>query len=337
MKRNIITLFIAVSSVLSAVAQAPNWLDPQARRTEYPSNMFFVGYAEGEQRADETQNAAKARLTKQAQAEAAEAVQVQISSETESRSKSEKTQGEEQFQSIFESAVKTTSVIELMGLNTDSYVKNNTIYAFAYVNKFELKGNYVNQFKMNFQELESTLNTAKQLESSGNKTKALAQYQEAVLLLAKVKQAQGVLAAVDRNANIQSEKTAQYRSDIIQALARLSQGTRIYVENVSNTSLIVSTITKALSNECSFPASAEQADYVLRINASISDCYNQGAIFFCDADVKVELIKAQSGEVLYPDEFSQKGKGTNKKEATDDAYKKAGKTIGNNLSEWLKK
>ncbi|MCL1968091.1 MAG: hypothetical protein FWF65_00780 [Bacteroidetes bacterium] len=64
--------------------------------------------------------------------------------------------------------------------------------------------------------------------------------------------AQDVLVALDRNAHIQRDKTAQYRSDIIQALARLAQSMYIYLESTEdmfgkNSALISNKIKSILS------------------------------------------------------------------------------------------
>ena len=342
MRKNIVIL-LAVLSAGSTVFAQPNWLDAQSRRTEYPNSTFFTGFASDEQQQGETQNNAIARLKKAAQAYIAEAVRVQVSSETESRSKSVKIEGEEQFNSIFEKTVKTSAAIELTGLTTDSYVdKSGTIYAFAYVNKYELKGSYTAVLTMNMQQLESVLSTAKQLEANGEKAKARTQYEEAIPLLVKVEQAQDVLVALDRNASLQRDKTAKYRSEIIQALARLSQGVYIYIESKEdmfgkNSTLITNKIKSVLSkNGCSFTNDISQADFILKLNASARKHGNSGEIVFCYADVEVELVKKQTQKTVYQEELKEKGGHTTYENAAREAFEAAGKTIAGKLIEWVK-
>jgi hypothetical protein len=130
------------------------------------------------------------------------------------------------------------------------------------------------------------LNTAKQLEASGKKAKARTQYEEAMPLLAKVEQAQDVLVALYKSASIQCENTAKYRSEIIQALARLSQGVYIYVESKEDmfgkrSSLITNKIKSILNkNGCSFTTNLLQVDFILKLDASDCKYGNLGYIVF---------------------------------------------------------
>jgi hypothetical protein len=195
---------------------------------------------------------------------------------------------------------------------------------------------------MNIQQLESVLNTAKQLEASGEKAKARTQYEEAVPLLVKIEQAQDVLVALDKNATLQYNKTAQYRSEIVQALARLSQGVYIYFESKEdmfgkNSALISNKIKSVLSkNGCSFTNDRAQADFILNLNASARKHGDPGQIVFCYADVEVELIKTQTQKTVYQEEIKQKGGHTTYENAAREAFEEAGNVIANKLMEWVK-
>ena len=343
-------LLLALMSVSTLFGQTPpNWLQDADRERNYPNNVFITGLSTGNIRAGETKATAETRLRKEAQGYVAEAIRIQVTSVTDmhdTRIKEQSTGKEatEKINSIFEAAVKTSSTIELTGLKTDSYYDENTglIYGFAYVNKYELTGYYNAFLTMNMQQLESMLNTAKQLETSGEKSKARTQYEETIPLLVKVEQAQDVLVALDRNANIQRNKTAQYRSDIIQALARLAQGVYIYLEDKEDlfgksSSLISNKVKSILSkNGCSFTADVSQCDYILKLNASARKHGDAGQIVFCYADVEVTLIKKQTQKTVYQEELKQKGGHTSYENAAREAFEEAGKTIGDKLLERVK-
>ena len=319
----------------------PAWLDLQQRKTEYPNNAFFTGFASDEILAGENQNTAIARVTELAQGYVAENVRVEVNVATEHRATSKKTEETEAFNSIFEKTVKTIAKIELTGLTTESYVAGNTIYAFAFVNKYELKGNYSAIFNMNMQQLESILHTAKQLEATGDKAKARTQYEAAVPVLAKVEQAQDVLSALG-GANLQSEKTANYRSDIILALARLAQGIYIYVEN--NEDLfgqkvdIVAHKVKAVlaANGCSFTENEEHADFTLRISVTTRASDNPGTIVFCYTDTAIELYDNHKQKIMYSDEIAQKGGSNSLEKAGRQAMSDTATKISEKLLPWIK-
>ena len=336
------TFLLAVICASVAWGQTqPNWFDPADRERNYPGNVFITGFATGNVRSGERQADAETRLKKEAQGYVAEEIRVQVTSETNSNDRSVKINGNEQLTSIFESAVKTSATIELTGVKTDAYVENNLVYGFAYVNKYELIGYYNAFLTMNTQQLEGVLNTAKGLETSGDKAKARKQYEEAVPLLVKVEQAQDVLVALDRNANIQRSKTAQYRSDIVQALARLMQGVYVYFESKEdmfgkNSTLISNGIKTVLSkNGCSFTTDILQADFILKINASARKHGSPGDIVFCYADFEVELVKNQTQKTVYQEELKQKGGHTSYENAAREAFQEAGQEIAKKLLEKL--
>jgi len=349
MKQISIFLLALLYASTGAGQTSPNWLQSDERERNYPSSVFITGFTPGNVRAGETQTDAEARLRKDALAYVTEAIRVQVNSEKQKRDTRTKTQTtgkeeSEQIHSIFESTVNTSTSLELTGVKTDSYIDNSKglIYGFACVNKYELIGYYNASLTMTMQQLESALNTAKQLEASGEKPKARKQYEDAAPLLVKIEQAQDVLIALDRNATIQHDKTAQYRSDIIQALARLSQGVYIYIESKEDmfgksSSLISNKVKSILSkNGCSFTTNASQADFILKLNASARKHGNSGQIVFCYADVEVEFIKTQTQKTVYQEELKEKGGHTTYENAAREAFEEAGKTIGDRLVEWVK-
>ena len=350
--RKITFLLLAVMCAGTVFSQTPpNWLDPASRERNYPNSVFITGYTPGNVRAGETKSDAEARLRKDALAYVTEGIRVQVNSEKQKRDERTKTQisgkeESEQILSVFESTVKTSTSLDLAGVKTDSYCDDTKglIYAFAWVNKYELTGYYNALLNTNMDNLESALKTAKALESSGEKAKARTEYEKAVSLLTKTEQAQDVLVALGNSS--QSDKTANYRSDIILALARLSQGVYIYVQSSEDifgksTTLISSGVKSILSkNGCSFTSDVSQADFILKLNASANEISNSNGIFFSYAEVTVELIKTQSGKTIYEEVFSRsqgtKEGGTSYQNAANEAFKKTGKLVAEKLIEWVK-
>lgn len=339
------TLLIALLSATIAAGQiAPNWLKTQDREQNYPASTFIYGFITGNARAGETQASAELRLRKNAQAELTEKILVQVRSSKQLNTERTAQGGNganEQINSTFTSNVSTETNLELANIKTDTYSENGLLYAFAYVNKYELIGYYTASLNMNVQQLESVLTTAQQLEQSGEKSKARTQYETASVLLTKIELAQDVLVALDAGAATHREKTVQYRNTIVQALARLSQGVYVFVESSEDmfgkaSQLISNKVKSELSKKgCSFTNDRSQADYVVQIKASARKHGEPGQIVFCYADVEVALVKTQSGKTLYQEELSQKGGHTTYENAARDAFNKVGDTIAANLTEKL--
>ena len=334
-----IAILLAAFPLLAKPQAEKNWLQVSDRQQNYPSGVYFTGFASDELLPGESQNDAVARVTEMARGEVTKSVRVEVNVATQHRATSTKVNESEEFKSIYEKTVNTIAKITFTGLTTENYIAGKTIYAFAYVNKSELKGNYSAVFNMNMQQLESMMNTAKQLEDSGEKAKARTQYEEAVPLLAKVEDAQDVLAAL--GSNLQSAKTATYHSEIVLALARLAQGVYIYVENNETlfgqkVDIVANKVKSGLAaNGCSFVDNAKDADFQLKINVSVRLNSNDNGIAFCYADAAVELYDNHKQKVMYSDEFSQKGGSNTQEKAGRDAMEKIVPKIVEKLKNWV--
>jgi hypothetical protein len=338
----VVILFCAAT----ATAQTPpNWLQFAERESNYPSAVYITGFSTGNARAGETKTDAEARLRKDAQAELTEKILVQVNSEKQKRDTRTKTQTtgqpeNEQITSIFESTVTTSSNLDLTGVKTDAYTDPATAlsYGFAFVNKYELIGYYNAALAMNIQQLEGILTTAQQLETDGEKAKARTQYQQAAPLLAKIEQSQDILVALDNNATPQRDKTAQYRSNIVQALARLAQGVHVYIESKEElfgtpVDIVANKLKAELAiNGCSFVADPTQADFVLRLRVTTRQSDTDQGLIFCYADAAVELFDTKKQKNLYSNEIAIKG-GSN---SLDKAGRKALGVVATEISKKLK-
>jgi len=343
-KLTILLLSLLCAGVVYSQSK-PNWFDFADRERNYPNTTFITGFISGNIRVGETNTDAETRLRKEAQAELTEKIRVQVNSEKQKRDTRTKTQTtgqaeNEQIHSVFEATITTSSNLELTNVKTDSYTDNNTglIYGFACVNKYELADYYNASLTMNIQRLESILHTAKQLETNSEKTKARTQYEEAARLLVKIEQEQDVLVALDKNVSFQRDKTAPYRNEIVQALARLAQGVYIYVENDEDlfgqkVDIVANKVKAELAIKgCSFVNTPEQSDFNLRIRVTTRKADSNDELMFCYADASIELYDNHKQKVMYSDEIAQKG-GSN---SQDKAVRKAMNDVAAKILEKLK-
>lgn len=300
-------------------------------------------------RSGETALAAMERLKKEAQGLLSDGIRVKVESERKSYSRSESVGSSETLSDLFESAVKTSSAAEIVGIKTDVYLNEseNRIYAIAYARKQELVDYYQADIALDVQRVNGFFKTALQLEKQGNKVKARSQYEEAVPLLAKVSHAQGMLVALGRGDAAESLQQAHVESlfsELQLALARLEQSLSIFVESSEDilgsksTSIVANKLKAALakSSRCTFTDDSSQSDFRLSLHATTREAGNPvGSLMFCYADVTVELVSSHTGKVVYRDEFSQKGGSVTLQRAGRQACEDVAPKIAEKIKPWL--
>ncbi|GHS85996.1 hypothetical protein FACS1894201_06380 [Bacteroidia bacterium] len=318
MKKIVSTLcFLSMFLALFGQSTPPAWLNEDARELRYPSETFYTGLAytivdKGQSSQDFVE-----RTKNDAQSELVKKIRVKIEAKTQSTIATQNTNGKYTESEGFSSEAKMSSDAEIVGIKIESYYDKtaNTIYAFAYVNKYELAGYYKANIGMLLQQVEGGLSTAEQLEQSGEKSKARKQCEEAIPLFAKVRYAQDLLTAIDAadSESLQQAKSENLRSKATQILARLAQGVYVYVESKEaifddTSNLITNKIKGELTrNGCSFVNDVEQADFKLILSASIRELKpQQGNLMFAYVDVVVDLFDNHKQKSVYHDEIAQK-------------------------------
>jgi hypothetical protein len=278
-------------------------------------------------------DAATARLKKEAQADLAQKIQVKISNAEALVSGSRIMNATEDIAQLYVSVTTTESVMEMVGMKTESYYdkRHKTLYAFVYAERREAATYYKKSIALLLQQAEAALQSAEQLERNAIKAKARQQCIKAKEHLAQTEAAQGVLAALDGNVadeDLQHERSQELQTAAVQVWARLEQGIYVYIE--SNEDIIVYKVSAALAESgCSFTDEEEQADFALLINAVAEPMGKPATIVFCMATVAVKLIDCRTQKNVYSNKFSQKGGGT----SYDNAGRKAFETVANEVSD----
>ena len=317
--------------------EKPLWLDADARSAQFPNSVYLTGFASGN-------DLEKVKLS--AQTDLLENLRVIIESKTTSEMTSIAENDNYDEISLFRSSAEKSTTAEIVGMNIENYIdkKTNNIFAFAYVNKYELIGYYKANLTLQIQQAASTLNTAEQLEKSGEKAKARQQCEQAMPLLAKIRSIQDLLTALDNTANTTALKvieTEQMRNTLTQMQARLAQGVYVYVESIEDlfgqkVDIVANKVKAELAkNGCSFTEDAEEADFKLKISVSTRHSSNDGGNVFCFADTMVELHDNHKQKVVYGDEFAQKGGSTTHDRAGRKAMDDVVPKIAEKLKSWI--
>jgi hypothetical protein len=337
MRRKIYFLLVCVALPLFSFGQdAPRWLHSHIREQAYPADAWFTGFAEGNVRQNETSAAAAARLKKEAQGLLAESIRVSVESATGSLSRSTKINHTEQLTAVFESAVYTAAQADIVGVKTESWydADENTVYAFAWVNKAKMVAYYQNQIALYLNKMESALNTASELAEKGAKTKARRQCEEVVKHFATVAYAQDLLTAINPQADdtaLQQQRGERLRNALVQTLTDLENSIYVYVEctetvNGQTVVHIADRLPGLLTEQgcgCNFTDLPEEADYVVKVKAQLARCTDTpDNVSFCYATATASVYNAHTQKTLMPKIPETKGGWTdkNRAKATEEAF-----------------
>lgn len=334
---------------VNAIAQMPpRWYNASSREFDFPKDDYYVGFAEGNIRRNETEIDATARIKKEATGLLVESIRLKVQSVAESYSKSEAVGDNEQISSKTQQTVKTTSEADIVGIKIENYVDkaNGVVAALAYVKRDELVKYYQNSITLSVQKVEGYIKTALELEKTGAKAKARKQLEEAKPLISKIAYEQDLLIAMDKSSDSQAQHqdlTANLRSELEKNLTRLEQSTFVYIKSTEDlfgkSSNVIANKLKAklASDGCSFIEDPTQADFYITLKASARKHGNETAdIKFCYVDIVIDMVNTHMQKSVYNDEISQKGSAM----TFDAAARKASEDIVPKVAEkilpWIK-
>jgi hypothetical protein len=338
MKKSSLTFYFLLLTLLLSGQTSPRWINDAWRESSYPQNIYYSAFVSADaikETINAVENAAKRKIL--------ENVRVKLKSELINRSEDHGTI--ETLREYTKDEVQSLAEAEIVGIKVESYKAANIIYAFAYVNKYELIGYYKSNLSVNIGQIASFVKTAQDLEASGEKSKARKQLETAVPIFIKVRYAQDLLTAIDPNiiaGELRQVEIEQYYNILTQMQARLVQGIYVFIESQENLFGKILTIaanqikSELAKNGCSFTDNIEQADFKLRLNISTREIGQQGNIVFVAADTQIELYDTHKQKIIYNDEIAQKGSSISKEKAGRIALNNVAPKVMEKLMPWLK-
>ncbi|PLX10521.1 MAG: hypothetical protein C0597_16650, partial [Marinilabiliales bacterium] len=181
-----------ISTCLTGYSQNdPAWLLEEWRTEQYPSNVYIKGFAQDNKNSNESIAEVTERVKNMARSSLSESILSSIQSVNESYSKSVMLDDKETVSESFKSEIKVSTDLEINGINTETYVKNNIVYCFAFANKYEIIGFYKANLNMQIQQIEGYINTAKQLEQGREKFKAREEFLKTLPIFEEIAASQG--------------------------------------------------------------------------------------------------------------------------------------------------
>lgn len=353
MKKLLIVIFSILS--LTTFSQQPDWYDDNQRAFNYPVKQYFVGFAEGQKRSNESLEAVMSRIKNAARVEAVSTIRVHVQNTTNINGLSRTLESMEGtfYQSIeeFSSHTQTSVEMEIPGLQIESWRNPQTgkIAAFAYVKKATLIRQLEKKITVGLTKIETSLDQIDQLIATGQKIQARELAQKTLPQFYEIDETQKILAAVDENADeetlqLQETRTLQHRlTDII---ANLKNGINIYL--ICNAYMFGQTY-NALKGEiqgalspmgCTFVRNTQEADWIITVTATARE-YNKSdfggvSSYFAYVDAKISIEKGATDQRVYEDAISEKGGHThNYEQAARTAYKDISPKISKIIKEQI--
>jgi hypothetical protein len=346
MKKTVFSLLFAMFYLSLLGQDKPLWIESDIRSAKFPRETFITGFAEGDINAGETAEKAIERIKTAAQSSLLENIRVNMTSKTSSKTGSlSSNRGYDEYEEFISSSEKSAKA-EIVGMNVESYIdkKSNYIYAFAYVNKYELASYYKANISMLIKQAQSALHTAEELEQNREKAKARKQCENVIPVLEQLRYAQYLLTAIDAadSEGLQQTQVETLRNSIMQMQARLAQAVYVYVQSREDffgeaSSIIANRLKAELAkNGCSFVDDKTQADFIVNINALMRVASNTDNMVFCYADTEYELYDNHKKKTVFADEISQKGGSNTEEKAARKAADNAAIAINEKIKAWIK-
>ena len=347
MKKAVLSVWFCVPFLMGFAQIPPSWLSENHRELRYPGEVFITGLSEYIVENGKTPQDCTERAKSDAQADVVKKIRIRIQATTQSSIATLNVNGRYSETESFASQSATQAGAEITGIKTETYFdpKANVVYAFAYVNRYELMGYYKSNLSLNINQIEGFLKTAQDLEAQREKAKARRECEAARPLFDKIREAQDMLTALDGTVSaddLQQNKVTELYNTAAQILARLAQGVYVYVESREDLFGVPVDITanklkaELAVNGCSFTDNAEEADFRLKLQTSVRQSDSSNDFVFCYADASVELYDNHKQKAVYSDTVSDKSGSNTQDKAARKAMEYVASKIAEKITYWVK-
>ncbi len=285
--RRLLNIICLLSVILPLAAQMPDWYNAASRKMHYPSEAYYTGYVEGEQRKGEALEDAISRLKDAARAELISTIRTTVEQTTDSRTQSNLRQStrdfDEQIHETFSVETRISSSIkDIQGLQIEAYrnPSGGTIAAFAYIKRQTLVNQLTRRIAMLSGKAENNWQQAVSCLERGQKTQARSYAENGVEQIAQMEDLQSLLAIVDEFADEETLQTAQTQTlkrQLSDLLTQLRNAVAVYIQCdtklfESNYPALCGAVEGALSEMgVSFVNDPSEADWAIFITATAQE------------------------------------------------------------------
>lgn len=192
---------------------APDWMDSDFRKLQYPSSVYITGFASGNVLAGEDIAKAAERIKSVAQSDLLESIRVNMKSSSHSSISSSSVNGKYYEEESFNNASSKSIKAEIVGMKVETYYNSKTknMYAFAFANRNDVIAYYKGLLSSDILQIEGYYNAAQKLYGQNDRAAARLQCQAALSLFSKVAESQGMLVAVNPQMSASDLQDAKVR------------------------------------------------------------------------------------------------------------------------------
>ena len=350
--RILLWLLVGCAPLALEAQVPPAWLHPQVREANYPPEVYFSEFTEGNLRAGENVSELLDRLKSDAKRGTAGNIRTLVESVVEKTERQTAYGHDLRFYSVYQDCTRQTANADIANIYTMSYYDEQRRwgYAFAYVEKSELETYYRAQIGNQLQQVENAIALSASLFESGQKAHARKVCEDALSSLSKAEFAQDLLTAVvpGDTMGMQQSRFAQDKNTLLQSLIDLEQSIYVYLQctetNFGQTVHILGhELKRILANEqCSLIENPEDADFVVTVTATTREhdgnvVHGDGVNKFSLSDVEVEVYNNLKQKVVYSESVSVKnnGDGATYESAGRNALKRSAGKVWEGMRPWI--
>jgi hypothetical protein len=325
----------------------PPWANDAWRDAQYPSGVWYVGYAVETVGPGVKLSDALRRAERAAQLKLAEGVSVNIKSESKTYTSSvmtkygknaNETVRKNYGQQILASTDAEVAKVELATFHDQA---NNRVYALAKVRKADLAAYYATRIDFYQQNADNDLKLAKQFADSDKKRSALEKIADAKKNLGECDKYSVLLSAVDGEASKRLvERGAALLRDIAAFETKLQESASIFVGgreilNEKDVSIVIPSIQGMLSeNGCRVADRREESNFILTVDVRDCERSASGSFFYVYACVKADVYNVKTGKSDAKLNFTAPKAGwTNEEKAGKKAFEEAATALWKEVRE----
>ena len=261
----------------------PLWLDSEVRSIQFPSDIFYTGFAEIEV-SDGNFTKATERAKQVALGELSERVIVSVNTEKDSQTTSEDDGQSEKIRSKFVASIYTNSKTEIAGSTLETYTDKQAkiVFGFVRVKKVDLYNYYKSRINRSLIKVENDFITLENLISVGKKMSARRMVETTQYTLKEVSYFQDIVTSINEDETaLQNVRGNSLLQKVNKQLVDLEQSTLVYLNCLwqgntdENPNLICDIISQGLSeNGCAITTNSDEADYRITLTASTTQRSN---------------------------------------------------------------
>jgi hypothetical protein len=279
MKKLLFAILLGLPLIVSGQEASPMWMDDLYRKTNYPTDVWYTGFAHDRLKEGADVAAALKAVELDARNRLSESIIVTVESVSQVGNSSSQTFADgrqtEVITTEYQQAIKTATSATTVHTDIESFYNptTNDIYALAAVKRVDLRAFYIRQIDLDLNNVGMAIELSGQLVASGKKMSARRKIEEAKQMLQNVEALSNLSIAVDArigDGELQVARAKNLRQTVEQLLIDLEQSTMVWVDSSGDATGIFSDIIKqALSeNGCSIVDVRDEADYELTLSTS---------------------------------------------------------------------